>query len=189
MKKYLPIIALMVVVVFAAGCVDTGDTNQTSNGTNIIPDIPAKTYSADNVTFKYPEAWINNLTSTTPNTVAVVGDPDSQDSSGNIDTLAVIQTTALPSGQTLKETYDATYASYANLTGYQLVSERTLTIDGVTAYENIHKVEVSGVLKQERATWLEKNGQIYVILCGTLPNDFENQQTNFDLITYSFKVE
>ncbi|MCK9151473.1 PsbP-related protein [Methanobacterium alcaliphilum] len=189
MKKYLPIIVLMVAVIFASGCVDSGDTNQTSNGTNVVPDIPAKTYSQDNITFKYPESWISNLTSTTPNTIAIVGDPDSQDSSGNIDTLAVIQTIALPSGQTLKQTYDATYAGYANMTGYELVSQRTLTIDGVTAYENIHKVEVGGVVKQERATWLEKDGQIYVILCGTLPEDFNSQQTNFDLITYSFQVE
>ena len=153
MKKYLPIIALMVLVAFAAGCVDSGDGNNTTSVDTTVPDIPSKTYSANNITFKYPEAWTNELTSTTPNTVTVVGDPDSEDADGNVNTLAVIQRAALPSGQTLKETYDATYASSANETGYKLVSERSFTLDGTTAYENIHEVEVSGVLKKERATW------------------------------------
>lgn len=191
MKKYLPIVAIIALVVFAAGCVDSGTNNQTSNDTSVdtsVPNIPSTTYAKNNISFKYPESWTNKITSSTPNTVTAVGDPDSQESDGNINTLAIIQKTDLPSGQTLKQTYDATYNNYANESSFQEVSERTLNINGLTAYENIHKVDVSGVQKQERATWFEKDGTIYVVLCGALPSDFESQQTNFDLITFSFKV-
>lgn len=111
------------------------------------------------------------------------------ESSGNIVTLVIIQSIPLPSGKTLKDVYDETYRSFEQESGYQLISERTLTIDGVTAYENIHRINVDGVTKQERATWLEKNGKIYVILCGTSPERFDTENRNFDLITYSFQVK
>ncbi len=188
MKKYFSILAIIALVVFVAGCVDSGTTNNTTTINTTVPDIPSKTYAKNGISFKYPQSWTNNLQSSTPNTITTVGDPDSQESSGNVNTLAVIQKTSLPSGQTLKDTYDATYNNYENDSSYQLVSERTFTLDGTTAYENIHKIDVSGTTKQERATWLENNGTIYVILCGALPSDFDSQQTNFDLITYSFKV-
>ena len=121
--------------------------------------------------------------------MAIVADPDSLASNGkDYYTLAAIQTVALPSNITLKEAYDATYSNFENDSSYVIVSQRVLTINGTPAYENIHKIDVNGVTKKERATWLEKNGTIYIILCGTLPKDFDSQQTNFDLITYSFKV-
>ena len=188
MKKYLPIFAIIALVVFVAGCVDSGTTNDTTSVDTTVPDVPSKTYAKNGISFKYPQSWSNQLEIQTPNVITGVGDPDSKDSSGNINTLAVIQSTPVPSGQTLKETYDATYASYENDSSFQLVSETTFTLDGTTAYENIHKIDVSGTVKQERATWLEKNGTIYVILCGALPSEFDSQQTNFDLITFSFQV-
>jgi PBP1b-binding outer membrane lipoprotein LpoB len=191
MKKYLPIVAIIALVVFAAGCVDSGTNNQTSNDTSVdtsVPNIPSTTYAKNNISFKYPESWTDKLTSSAPNAVTVVGDPDSQESDGNINTLAVIQKIDLPSGKTLKQIYDATYNNIANDSSFQEVSERTLNINGLTAYENIYKLDVSGVQKQERATWFEKDGTIYLITGGTLPSDFESQQTNFDLIMFSFKV-
>ncbi|PKL66849.1 MAG: hypothetical protein CVV28_08870 [Methanobacteriales archaeon HGW-Methanobacteriales-1] len=180
--------AIIALVVFVAGCVDSGTTNNTTSNIT-VPDIPSKTYAKDGISFKYPESWTkSNVVSKTTNTLAIVADPDSADSSGNYNTLAAIQTVALPSNMTLKEAYDSIYSNYENDSSYVIVSQRVFTIDGTTAYENIHKIKVNGVTKKERATWLEKNGTIYVILCGTLPSDFDSQQTNFDLITYSFKV-
>lgn len=185
MKKILSILSIMVIVVLCAGCVDSGDGDSSSN----IPDIPSRTYSGDGISFQYPESWTTNLKSETPNTLAVVGDPKSQDADGNVNTLVVIQSTSLPSGQTLKETYDATYEEAASDPSFVQISEKTLIIDGLEAYENIHKVDVKGIQKKERAVWLEKNGIIYVILCGALPADFNAEQTNFDLIIFSFKIE
>lgn len=176
-------------VVAVAGCVDSGTNNNTTKINTTVPDIPSKTYAKDGISFKYPESWTkSNLVSQTTNTLAIVADPDSTDSSGNYNTLAVIQTVALPSNTTLKEAYNSAYSTYENDSSYVIVSQRVLTIDGTAAYENIHKINVDGVTKKERATWLEKNGTIYVILCGALPSDFDSQQTNFDLITFSFKV-
>lgn len=188
MKKYLPIMALIALVVFVAGCVDSGTTNDTAVNTT-VPDMPSKTYAKNGIYFKYPVGWTTSLTTNIPNTIVGLGDPKSKTSSGNYNTLAIISKTALPSGYTLKESFDATYDSYANNdSSYKLISERTLNINGLTGYEKVYYINVSGVKKQERSTWLEDNGTIYMILCNALPEDYDSQQTNFDLITYSFKV-
>lgn len=92
-------------------------------------------------------------------------------------------------GNTLKESFDATFKEYTNNdSSIQLISERTLNINGLTAYEKVYYINISGVKKQERSTWLEENGTIYIILCNALPSEFDSQQTNFDLITFSFKI-
>lgn len=187
MKKYaILVIAILALVVFASGCTTT---NQTSNQTS-QPTVPTKTYAANGVSFNYPESWEELKSISTPNAIVAYGDPKSVDAStGNVNTLVIIQKVALPSGMTLKQVYDQTYAQYAaSDPSFQQISDSTTTVDGTTAYVNVHKVNVSGVQKQEKAVWLEKNGNIYVILCGALPDVFNAQQANFDAIIKTFKV-
>jgi hypothetical protein len=47
----------------------------------------------------------------------------------------------------------------------------------------------SGTAMQMQAVWLKENSDIYVILCGALQSDFNNQQDNFDMVINSFKVQ
>ncbi len=185
MKKYaLLLIAILALVVFASGCIGDSNTNQTSQ-----PTIPTKQFSGNGISFSYPESW-EQLQATTPNAIVTFGDPSSVDSAtNNVNTLVVIQSIPLPSGTTLKANYDATYAQYAAAdSSFRQISDSTTTVDGTTAYVNTHTVNVSGVQKQEKAVWLEKNGKIYVILAGALPSAFESQQKNFDAIINTFKV-
>ncbi|MGB9937424.1 MAG: PsbP-related protein [Methanobacterium sp.] len=189
MKKYaFFIIAILALVVFASGCTSSG--NQTSNQQSYQPTVPTKNYTANGISFSYPDGWEELKSIATPNAVVAYGDPKSVDAAtGNVNTLMVVQKVALPSGTTLKKAYDDTYSQYAATDpSFQQISDKTITIDGTTAYENIHKVSVSGVQKQERAVWLEKGGQIYVILCGALPDAFAAQQANFDAVINTFKV-
>ncbi|MDO8869191.1 MAG: PsbP-related protein [Methanobacteriaceae archaeon] len=187
MKKYLPILAIIAVVVAVAGCVDSG-TNDTAINTT-VPDMPSKTYAKNGISFEYPVGWTKAASSNIPGTIVGYGDPESVSKDLTYNTIAIVSKQALPSGSTVKESFDATYEQYANNgTGYNLISERTLNINGVTAYEKVYNITVSGVKKEERATWFDSNGTIYMVLCNALPKDFDSQQTNFDLITYSFKV-
>jgi hypothetical protein len=173
MKKYaFFVVAILALLVFASGCTSTNS------------------YNANGISFNYPTSW-QQFSSNTTDSVVAVGDPNSKDNStGGVNTLVVIQQAALPSGQDLKGTYDATYAQYVSSEPtYKLISESTTTVDGTTAYVNTHTIEVNGVTKQEEAVWLSKNGNIYVILCGALPGDFAAQQSNFDMVINSFKVQ
>jgi len=185
LKKYIFVIALLAIVIAASGCTDTG--NQTANQTT--SNVPTKTYQNDQFSFEYPETW-EIVNSTTPSVVVAVGDPKSADSNGNINTLTAIQSAPLPSGSTLKDTFDATYQNFEQTeTTYNLISEGSITVNGLSGYENIHTIDVNGVTKKERAVWLEKNGTIYVILCGALPADFDTANADFNVIINSFKIK
>jgi len=186
MKKYaLFIVTILALVVFASGCTTSGNETQAYQ-----PTVPVKNYTANGISFSYPDGWEELKSISTPNSIVAYGDPKSVDAiTGNVNSLVVIQKVALPSGYTLKRTYDEMYSQYAaSDPSFQQISDNTITVDGTTAYENIHKINVGGVQKQERAVWLEKGGNIYVILCGALPDAFAAQQANFDAIINTFKV-
>jgi len=188
MKKYLPIFAIIALVVFVAGCVDSGTTNDTAVNTT-VPDIPSKTYAKNGISFEYPQSWTSAVSTNIPGTIVGLADPKSINSDRNYNTLAIVSKDQLWTGNTLKESFDATFKEYTNNdSSIQLISERTLNINGLTAYEKVYYINISGVKKQERSTWLEENGTIYIILCNALPSEFDSQQTNFDLITFSFKI-
>lgn len=188
MKKHaILVMTILALVVFASGCT----TDQTSNQTSNQSTVSTKSYAANGVSFNYPESWVELKSISTPNAVVAYGDPKSANaSSGNYNTLMIVQKVALPSGMTLKQAYDDTYAqAAAQDSTFQQISDTTATVDGTTAYVNVHKIDVSGVQKQEKAVWLEKGGNVYVILMGALPDAFSSQQANFDAIINSFKVQ
>ncbi|MGZ7067500.1 MAG: PsbP-related protein [Methanobacterium sp.] len=172
MKKYVFfVIAILALVVFASGCTSSNS------------------YSGNGVSFNYPSSW-QQLSTTSSLAIAAVGDPNSKDSSGLPNTYTIIQKTALPSGQDLKQAYDSNYAQFtANVPSFKTISDTTTTVDGTTAYVNTHTINSNGTTIQEEAVWLTKNGNIYVILCGALPSNFANEQSNFNMIINSFKVQ
>lgn len=177
MRKYLLLTFTLVAVVMASGCI----TNQDNNAT--------KTFNQNNVTFEYPASWAVVQT-TSPNAVAAVADPNSVISNTNSPTTqVVIQKPNVTQGTDLQEAYDDNYATFFNATGYQKVSEANITTDRLTALENIYTSSSSGIEKQYRAVWLEKNSTIYVILCSSKKSDFESLQSKFDVIINSFQAQ
>jgi hypothetical protein len=62
-----------------------------------------------------------------------------------------------------------------------------MIVNGITAYENIYKINSDGQ-KQQRAVWILKNNRIYIILCSAPVNEYSSQQPNFDAIINSFKI-
>ncbi len=177
MKKYAIFVTMILaLVIFTSGCTDTQNQN-------------TKTYSANGISFNYPDSWVPASTSVS-NAVVSFGDPKSVNAStGNVNTLLIVQKVAMPSNMTLKQAFDSNFAKVAAQNpSYQLIDNTTTTVDGTTAYINTHKINANGVQKEEKAVWIEKNGNIYVILMGTIPDAFNNQQANFDAVIKSFHV-
>lgn len=175
MKKYaLFVVAILALVVFASGC-----TDQT------------KTYSSNGITFNYPGSWQELSQVNNENGIAGVGDPSSVNSSSKLaNTVVVVQKVAMPSGLTLQEAVDALITSFQSQDpNFQKISQKTITFNGATAYEIVYKMGANGVQKQEKAVIFEKNGYLYAITGSSLPNDFNNQQANFDMVINSFKVQ
>jgi hypothetical protein len=69
------------------------------------------------------------------------------------------------------------------------ISEANITLNNNTALENTYITTSNGAQIEMMAVWFSQNGQIYVILCGAPPNNFENQQKNFNMVINSFKVQ
>ncbi|WP_414470236.1 PsbP-related protein [Methanobacterium sp. ACI-7] len=180
MKKYLSILIIILAIVFASGCTDNG--NETSG--NVLNNT--KVYNGDGFTFEYPLDW-ETIVSQGRDSIVAVGDPNSADASGNAGVNVVIQKTVKPQGMQLKDYYNATYTQFASgNVSFVPVSDGTIVINGITAYENVYKVN-SGGQKQQRAIWIPHNNLIYIILCSAPVSDYNNQQENFNKIINSFK--
>ena len=174
MKKYAFLLtAVLAVVVFSSGCTSHNDT-----------------YNFNGISFNYSSSWQEISNIKTQDALVGVGDPDSVDkSTNNVNTVVIVQKVPMPSGSTLKQFYDDTYAKYANDSSFQPISDKTIKVNGLTGYENVHKIIVNGNLKEERVLWFQKNGNVYVILCGALIGDFDSQQSNFNIVINSFKIQ
>ncbi|HEX7467829.1 MAG TPA: PsbP-related protein [Methanobacterium sp.] len=177
MNKYpVIILTLLFLVVIASGCViNNNQQNQTKN------------YTQNGVTFTYNGTWeIANTTA--PSALAAVGDPSTVNPTTQYpNTFVIIQKPPVASGTDLQTAYNQNYASFFNNTGNQRVSEGNITVNNVKALENVYTTSSGGVQKEMRVVWISQNNNIYVILCGALPADFNNQQKNFDLVINSFK--
>lgn len=178
MKGYLlfATIAILSLVVLASGCVNNDDTNST------------KSYSGNGISFVYNGTW-NVANTTSPNALVAVGDPSTVDAQNNPSTFVLIQKPNETQSNDLQATYDQNYAGLFNNTTNQRVSEANITVNNNKALENVYITNSGGVQTQMRAVWLTQNGAIYVILCGTIPSNFENEQKNFDLVINSFKAQ
>jgi len=174
MNKILPLMAVILMAVMVSGCVTNEDKNNESNN-----------YSANGVSFQYPHSWGVAAVSS-PNAVASVGDPNTV-VNGNPTTSVVIQK---PDSTTydLKTAYDQNYAKFFNNTGKTKVLEGQIVLSGATVYEMVYSSSEEGVAKKYRAVWTQKGSTIYVILCSARVEDYDAQQSNFDLVVNSFQA-
>lgn len=147
--------------------------------------------SEKEISFNYPNGW-GELPNSAIELPSIIGAADfvNLSSSGNITTYVLIQKEPLEYSS-LKQAYDDYYAQNTSNSDYYeilFISSKTMKVGDSTAYEYIHKTGFSGEEWQQRDVWLTKNHMIYKIICVTKPDDFNNQQPNFDLIINSFRV-
>jgi hypothetical protein len=165
----------MLLVVSVMGCVTDQKNNQTNK------------YSQNNISFDYPQNWrVANVTSSYA--VVAVADPTTVQN-GRPTTLVIIQKPPLTRGTNLRLAYENNYANFFNNTSFQKVSEANITLNNSKIYENVYKINTAGLEKEYRVAWLSKNREVYVILCSALKEDFDREQSNFDLIIKSFQAQ
>lgn len=172
LKTIYPIamLAIFLLVVLSSGCT-----------------MGKKHFGNDEISFDYPGTWKCGAIVDLPGVIVGVS------KSSQVD--VKISKQRMPSGYTLKDVYNEARANNSqNLAQYcyQPLSERTLTVDGSTAYEIIYKIgcDQTQTRQQFRSVWLEKNGFLYIIFCTVMPpEDFDKENTNFDVIVNSFHVK
>jgi hypothetical protein len=168
MRKYaILVISILAIVIFASGC-----TSETQN----------KTYNLSGIYFNYPGAWNElssdqiNLTSGSATAIVAVSDDSGQ-------TGVLIQSTP-SSSQSLTDFVNLNKASIKKM-GYTILSENTTTVNGVKA----HQIIFNGNDTKQVMTLFKKNNKVYYIVFNSPPGDFDSQQTNYDMILDSFKVQ
>jgi len=168
MKKYIRVL-FMVLAVAVSGCTST--TTDTGNST--------KTFSQNNISFEYPLNWVaaNSLAN---DTVAAVADPSSVDDRGLAQVSVVIQVRELKGN--LYDMYRENYDTLFSNSSYRRVSESNTTINGYGAVENIYLETGNGTYKKRRAIWIQRDRNVYVILCTAPADRFDSEKKNFDLI-------
>lgn len=167
---------MLCLVVLTSGCINNDENNKT------------KSYSGNGISFVYNGTWeIANTTSS--NALVAVGDPVTVDAQHNPSTFVLIQKPNQTQGNDLQTLYNQNYAKLFNNTTNQRVSEANITVNNNKVMENVYITNSGGVQRQMRAVWLTQNGVIYVILCGTIPSNFDKEQKNFDLVINSFKAQ
>ena len=170
------VIFLVCSAVFASGCVSN---NKQTNTT--------KTYAQNNISFTYPGSW-EIVNATSPNAVVAVADPNSIQN-GTPTTLVVIQKPDVPANSDINTIYTSNYAALFNNTNYQRISDGNITVNGVSALQNVYETNTTVNPTQYSAVWLNESGSIYVILSAAQASDFDNQTSNFNLILNSFKSQ
>lgn len=164
MKKWIAILAVLLVVVCASGC-----TTQ------------PKTYSGNGITFQYPGDWGENWTSSVQQSFGSSGSILVSLGSGD----SGVAIAKVNMGSLAISLSDFAAAFKTGMTGSNMtfVSEKNRTIDGVTGYELVVKDNSANMYGS--FTLLQKNGNLYLIMIATKDN---NQET-IDMILNSFKVQ
>jgi hypothetical protein len=178
----LAVIILVIIVAFILLNIPKSQPNVINS-----PTLANDTYNNGIVSFNYPKNWVT-LPNQTQNTVIALGDANSKNNSSYTTYIAVFKEQQ-PSGQNLKNTFEATYNKIKmDDSSYQAISNRTVTVNGKTAYEITYQKNVNSQLKKEKSVWVEKNSIIYIITLSSNPNDFEGNINNFNLVVGSFNI-
>ena len=164
MKKWISIIGVILVVVFASGC-----TAQSS----------AKTYSGNNISFQYPGNWSTDYNSSLQN---FGSEGDVLVKLGKNDSGMGVAKADIGSSNISAATMASEFKTIIQ-SKYQYVSNKTVTVDGINATQLVIKDNSNG--DYASISFLIKNSSLYIIMISTPDN---NQQT-IDMILNSFKFQ
>jgi hypothetical protein len=150
--------------------------------------IYSKHFDKDGISFDYPSNWnTSQHIFDLPGAMVIVYE------SSQVDVKVFKYKT--PSGSSLEKVYmdsvtnhSKNYSEYC----YQQVSNGTITVDGVPAYEIVFQIGCNSTHTRQkiREVWLEKNGFIYTIVCTVIPpEDYSNKNVAFQQIINSFQVK
>jgi hypothetical protein len=164
--EYKVYVANVLVAVFPFEVLATLTTTETPT---------TKHYTGDTISFDYPGNWVTASPSSQYAIVTFI-DPQAK-------TISVtLEKRAIPSGYTLKRFNDE-LAMGMKPTLY--ISGSLPTIAGVSACDSVFQINDS----QFRMVNLEKDGNMYTILCNAPAATFDNAQSSFNRLINSFKFQ
>ena len=134
-----------------------------------------KHYTGDTISFDYSGNWVTTSPSSQYAIVTFI-DPQAKTVS------VTVEKRATPSGYTL-EIFN--YELVMGMKPTQMISGGFMTVAGVSACDSVFKTNDS----QFRTVNLEKDGNMYTILCNAPEATFDNARTSFNMVINSFKFQ
>jgi hypothetical protein len=175
MKKYVFVIFILALVIFASGCTQNNQNNQTTSK-----------YSVGGISFDYPENWIVLSQTLENNSIISLRDPEFQKSNGTKGD--VMEITKQPSRTNL--TYQTIQNQILNKTNQtNNITNGNINITGVSGnLTTLTLTTPNGTTSQLKLIYFQKNNLTYIITFITTGVDVQNQQQYFDSIIKSFKA-
>ena len=187
------LIALMVLLVTHISTGSTEPVQQVNQPVNQIPEIPTKIYSAGGISLQYPSSW--NITTdeiNETNTQIVIQDPTSANNPQSTQIAAfTILKTRDDGSKTLDQSKDSFIQSFTNSGANIAITNTSNTIiNGINATEVIYSGNDPNYNKiQLKVIYFEQNSIFYIMGFFTKGMDLKSQDTYFNIILNSFKVQ
>ena len=186
---------ILIVVVLSAGYIINNMAGTTVTNIN----MEGNTYSGDGVSFNVPPNWqvskivdgsTINIDITKNNPIVDFLSNSTNYNPNNDTTKITIAVSPIPKGISNQNVIDM-IQNPQNQGNYQKISNNTLTVDGVTAYETLFRVNDSSISREiltSEEINFNKNGNTYGLIFQAPENTFNQEKENFNITLNSFKV-
>ncbi len=191
-RKYIGIIILIIigflVISFSAANLSNNDSNNIKSY-----NATTNTYSAYGVSFNYPSNWDIQTYNNEGHEITVINNNFNSNNDSFHDDSPQFQIQISPNPPFTSD-QDA-INSIQNLetpSGWQIISNKTITLDGNTAYETIYSINNSTQFTEtmtDQQITLVKNGNTYFLDFQAPANDYYNELTNFNTILNTLKIQ
>ena len=178
MKKYILGILVVLLVIFASGCIGNNSSDD-DNKTQV------QTIAQNGVLIKFPADWVLANSQSNNSLVSVV-DPASLDSS-NVGKINVNVQKMELSGS-LDSFVNNTYKSMESNSSITIQTLGSVVVGNYEGIECIYFEDDGSDVKQHRAIWIEHGSEVYVVLCTAPQSDFDGVAKYFDFIVNNFRI-
>lgn len=142
-------------------------------------------YSENGISLSMPGNWVS-AKSNSNETVLAVADPDAKDSSGFNSINVNIEKKS--NARSLQSEFTSNYNILARNSDFNILYMGNVSFNGAAAMEADYTSVANNQTKQHKAIWIQKESDIYVILCSAPESEFDNVVGTFDFIINSVQL-
>lgn len=176
MKRIIIIGSLLVLLIVGGSYLATHPLSFNANEDTSNQSVE---FSENGITLLMPGNWVS-ADSSSNTSVLAIADPNSKDSSGFNDINVNIEKKS--NAGYLESEFKSNYNTLARNSDFDILFEGNVTFNGESALEADYLSTVNGTAKQHKAVWVQKDSDIYVILCSAPQDKFDEELSKFDFI-------
>ena len=191
-RKYFGIILIILIGLLVLSFLAINPSNNNSDNIKVY-NATTNTYTEYGVSFNYPSNWDVYTDSNDGNEITAVNNNFTSNTDMLHDNSPQFQIQISPNPPLMSK-QDAVN-SIQNLdtpSGWQIISNKTIILDGNIAYETIYTIndstQFTETMTDQQITFV-KNESTYFLDFQAPASDFNNEQTNFDTILNTLKIQ